>query len=331
MGRVNRLLERRALRRAADQALLTALGTSADPAGGPPDQGFTYSDAERGRSLPVEGPTRAYDHDPDTSPIPVLHVGGSALPHSTPPWEQQRPVDDPAESADVNDLVSDRSGRPASHDDVDAPGLSALPIAEPGRPDWWDERADDAAAPPVAVSSPAARARPFAETAYVRPELDFAVANFRDARWYRTKSGAAVLAAALVVAVVLGGWLVVRSPSTTAEESPTTPPPSASPAPRPAAPTAASAAEPKAKPPPPPPLPPPPPPPPPAGSTYSPPQRQYQPRYSEPTPAQKPRVDVTRAPMSVAPVPKPVPGSDSNTPGDAPGEKPRRRGCFGFC
>jgi hypothetical protein len=36
--------------------------------------------------------------------------------------------------------------------------------------------------------------------------------------------------------------------------------------------------------------------------------------------------------MSVAPVPKPVPGSDSNTPGDAPErDKPRRRGCFGFC
>jgi hypothetical protein len=36
--------------------------------------------------------------------------------------------------------------------------------------------------------------------------------------------------------------------------------------------------------------------------------------------------------MSVAPVPKPVLGSDHNTPGDAPpGEQPRRRGCFGFC
>ena len=55
-----------------------------------------------------------------------------------------------------------------------------------------------------------------------------------------------------------------------------------------------------------------------AEPTYSAPQRQYSPRYSEPNQAQKPRVDVTRAPMSVAPVPKPVPGSDSNTPGDAP-------------
>jgi hypothetical protein len=64
---------------------------------------------------------------------------------------------------------------------------------------------------------------------------------------------------------------------------------------------------------------------------YSGPQRQYSPQYSEPTPAEKPRVDVTRAPMSVAPVPKPVPGSDHNIPGDTPGQQPRRHGCFGFC
>ena len=61
------------------------------------------------------------------------------------------------------------------------------------------------------------------------------------------------------------------------------------------------------------------------------PQWQYSPQYSEPTPAEKPRVDVTRAPMSVAPVPKPVPSSDHNIPGDTPGQQPRRHGCFGFC
>ena len=44
------------------------------------------------------------------------------------------------------------------------------------------------------------------------------------------------------------------------------------------------------------------------------------------------RTPATRAPISVAPVPRPVAGSDSSTPGDAPGrERPRRRGCFGFC
>ena len=107
-------------------------------------------------------------------------------------------------------------------------------------------------------------------------------------------------------------------------------PTSAPPAPSSVAPTAMSAPQPPPAPPPPPP--PPPPSPPAAEPTYSAPQRQYsEPRYSA-APAQKPRVDgVTRAPMSVAPVPRPVAGSDSSTPGDAPGEKPRRRGCFGFC
>ncbi len=152
--------------------------------------------------------------------------------------------------------------------------------------------------------------------------------NYREQHWYRTKPAAVVVAVAVIAAVMCGGWFVLRSPSTAAEQSSTEAPTSAPPAPSKASPTAVSAPNPRPRPAPPPP---PPPPPPPAEPTYSAPQRQYQPRYSEPSPAEKPRVDVTRAPMSVAPVPKPVPGSDSNTPGDAPGEKPRRRGCFGFC
>ena len=48
MGRVNRLLERRVLRRAADQALLTALTQRPDGAapgqpGGAPDKDFQYT------------------------------------------------------------------------------------------------------------------------------------------------------------------------------------------------------------------------------------------------------------------------------------------------
>src|ERR1700754_4085831 len=61
MGRVNRLMERRALRRAADQALLTALTSRSDAAeqpGGAPDQDFEYRSA-----------------DPITEPIPVADVG----------------------------------------------------------------------------------------------------------------------------------------------------------------------------------------------------------------------------------------------------------------
>ena len=145
--------------------------------------------------------------------------------------------------------------------------------------------------------------------------------------WYRTKPAAAVLVAAVIAAVVCGGWLVFRGPTTGVEQSSIEAPTSAPPAPTKAQPTAMSAPKPQPAPPPPPP-----PPPPPAESTYSAPQRQYsEPGYRSPEPAEKPKVDVTRAPMSVAPVPRPVEGSDSNTPGDAPGEKPRRRGCFGFC
>ncbi len=68
MGRVNRLMERRALRRAADQALLTTLG-HAQPgdAGGRPDQDFTYNRIE-----PAKTAAPDVDHEPTTDPIPVI-------------------------------------------------------------------------------------------------------------------------------------------------------------------------------------------------------------------------------------------------------------------
>ncbi len=91
MGRVNRLMERRALRRAADQALLTSLGSSASSqAGGPADQDFTYSDPAREQPRPAEDPPRhTHDHDPVTAPIPVIDVPESVLPQSVPPWEDR--------------------------------------------------------------------------------------------------------------------------------------------------------------------------------------------------------------------------------------------------
>ena len=253
------------------------------------------------------------------------------LPQSVPPWEYES-VEDEAEPADVYDLVGDQPAEAEPDRNIAATAAVTEPPRDFGyrwvqRDDDVDE-VDDVVAPPPA---PPLRARPAAATAYVRPELDFAKSGYGTQQWYRTKPAAGVLAAALIAAVICGGWLVFRSPATTAQESQTNTPTSAAPAPSNAAPTAVSAPEPKPKPAPPPPPPPPPRPPAADEPTYSAPQRQYQPRYSEPTQAQKPRVDVTRAPMSVAPVPKPVPGSNSSTPGDAPGEKPRRRGCFGFC
>jgi hypothetical protein len=272
MGRVNRLMERRALRRAADMALVTSLGNATPSrAGGAADQDFHYS-----RSEPAEPAEPAYVHDPVTEPIQVTGVA---------------------------ELLPDRT------DDY-----------------GWVER-DDAPPPPALVQQPL-RAYPPEATTYVQPNLDFAVSDYRERHWYRSRPAAALLVAAVIGAVVCGGWLVFRSSATTVEQSRTESPTSAPPVSSKAPPAAVSAHT-----PPPAPAPPPPPPSPAAQPTYSAPQRQYSPRYSEPTPAQKPRVDVTRAPMSVAPVPKPVPGSDSNTPGDAPKDSGggRRRGCFGFC
>lgn len=315
-------MDRRTLRRAADQALLTSLGSSASSqAGGPPDQDFRYSDRAREQPQPAEDDSAIGDQVPVTAPIPVLDVPAPVLPQSVPPWED-RAAPDPADLYVVPEQAAEPEWTDVSHSPPPRPLVSAPLDFRPAAGD------DDLVAPQAAEPVRPLRARRVAETTYVRPELDFATANYRERHWYRMKPAAAVLAVALIAAVICGGWFVLRSPSTAAERSSTGAPTSAPPAPTKAAPTAVSAPRPEPKPPPPPS---PPPPPRPAEPTYSAPQSPYQPRYTQPAPAEKPRVDVTRAPMSVAPVPKPVPGSDSNTPGDAPGEKPRRRGCFGFC
>jgi len=284
MGRVNRLMERRVLRRAADQALVTSL-ISASPthAGGAADQDFDYT-----RSA---GAGASFDDEPTTEPIPVAEAQ-----EVEPARPGDHAWDDSATPgpADVYDLVPNQPDVPEPPDDH-----------------RWDEHHGDVVPSRVVAA------------AYFRPELDFAVTDYRDKPWYRTKLAAAVVIAAVIVAALWGAWLVIRSSATTAEQSPTDAPISTPPVPTMARPSAVSA------PPAPPPPPPPPPPAAPAGPMDSAPQQQYwEPRYSQPTPAQKPRVDVTRAPMSVAPVPKPIPGSDSSTPGDG-GD--RRRGCFGFC
>jgi hypothetical protein len=67
VGRVNRLTERRALRRAADQALLTSL--TSVPSRGAPDQHFQYT--RYTTAVPAEI-APSYDHEPATEPIPVV-------------------------------------------------------------------------------------------------------------------------------------------------------------------------------------------------------------------------------------------------------------------
>jgi hypothetical protein len=319
MGRGNRLSERRALRRAADQALLTTLGNATpSDAGGRPDQDFRYTTAEPADTA------APYDDEPTTDPIPV--VGALGADDYSWPDEDAQPaesIETPPAPADVYDLVPNRTDEPRWDPATEVAATDQAVIEAPDEHRW--DAPVEVPPPPPAPIRPPLRARPVAQGSYVPPALDFAVTGAQP--WYRGKPAAVALVAAIIAAVVCGGWLAFRSPESTADQT-TEAPTSAPPAPSTAPPTAASAPRPA-------PLPllppPPPPPPPPADPTYSAPQRQYSPRYSEPTPTQKPRIDVTRAPMSVAPVPKPVPGSDSATPGDAPGEKPRRRGCFGFC
>lgn len=152
---------------------------------------------------------------------------------------------------------------------------------------------------------------------------DTSTLTFRSppAPWYRTKQAritlVAVAAAAVVVPIVLLAW---------PDSSSTGPAPSTSVAPQPSPTQPALSSVPPTPINLPPPLPPPPPPPPapPPEDTGS------APTYNEPywtrpapEPTQKPNVDVTRAPISVAPVPRRPPKvdtGDSNAPG-----------CAGWC
>ncbi len=300
-------MERRVLRRAADEALVTSLGRR--PVDGTPD-GRGAADQDFEYRWVDSDDTVAYHPEPVTEPIPVVEAS----------------VAIPSEPVDVYDLVPDQPAESVPFGPVDA---SEVFQDEPDDYGWDDDHDE---VPPEPAEAPPLRARPLAARGIAESIVATPMPVHKPQPWYRTKQAATVLAAAVIVAVVCGGWLVLRGPTTTAERSTTEAPTSVSPSPSKIQPTAVSAPQ-----PPPAPPPPPPPPPPAAAPTYSAPQRQYsEPWRSAPTQAQKPEVGITRtpatrAPISVAPVPRPVEGSDSNTPGDAPGERPRRRGCFGFC
>src|SRR4051794_33565202 len=150
MGRVNRLMERRALRRAADLALLTTLG-HAQPgdAGGRPDQDFTYNRIE-----PAETAAPYVNHEPTTDPILVI---GDAAAVDYGLTDEAAPVavssEVPPPPPDVYDLVPDQLAETRWDDDVEV----APPQAVTEEPDGygWD--------PPAEVPPPAsapARVRP---------------------------------------------------------------------------------------------------------------------------------------------------------------------------
>jgi hypothetical protein len=127
MGRVNRLMERRALRRAADQALLTTLGNvTSSQAGGRPDQDFKYTQAE---------PAGSDDHEPTTDPIPVVEVGDLAPADYGWPVEDVpavESVDAPPAPADVYDLVPDQADEPQWDDGREIAAIKQRVTEPPG-------------------------------------------------------------------------------------------------------------------------------------------------------------------------------------------------------
>jgi hypothetical protein len=139
--------------------------------------------------------------------------------------------------------------------------------------------------------------------------------------WYRTKqAGIALLvvaAAAVIVPIVVLAWPDSSSPA---------PGPSTSVAPQPSAaqPSSSAPAPTPINLPPPLPPPPPPPPPPPEDTGSAPTYNEPDWTRPAPEPTQKPNVDVTRAPISVAPVPRRP--TERNSLGES--NKP---GCAGWC
>ena len=184
--------------------------------------------------------------------------------------------------------------------------IEPAPSPRPRRLDtnWWDEDTQDALWDTAESAPPAhapIRAVDGASIGAWSPVLE------HRPPWYRTRPAAIalIIAAAGITTVVLA----IESPAADEQDSPSITPtrPSVAtiePAPR-ATPTPSAVA------PPPPPAPPSPLPPPPAeqinppsggGSGYQP-----RPRTATPQQTDKPRIDVTRAPMSVAPEPRTPP------------------------
>ena len=176
MGRVNRLMERRALRRAAEAALITSMqqrpvDATAGWPGGAPDQDFEYTWSD------PDDTGVSYDRDPVTEPIPV---------------------------AEVQNLVPDQPDDYAwdDHDEVPA-GSAEIPpepvdVYElvPEQPDdhEWDDDRDEV--PPAAVEVRPLRARPLAAGDLVHPAVGMPMPENLPQPWYRTKQAVTVLAAA---------------------------------------------------------------------------------------------------------------------------------------
>ena len=292
MARVNRLMERRALRRAADQALLTSLDNVApSQAGGPADRDFVY------RGEPTA--TATHDHEPATEPIPVARRRTNSRPRPTE-VSSFRPSSPSTSTTSCPTRPAD-----SEWDDVGLAAAADHAVTEPTDDYGWLERDDVLPLAPSSAPESASRRR----TRLLRACSRLRRVRRRAAGIARSRRPACLSRQSSPPWCAAVGWLF-RSPGTTAEESnaderrPVHRRHRARRRPqrsalrnrrRPATPTASPAAVGRAHlfral----------------SGSTRRVTARRHQ--------QQKPRVDVTRAPMSVAPVPRPVPGSDSNTP-----------------
>jgi hypothetical protein len=126
--------------------------------------------------------------------------------------------------------------------------------------------------------------------------------NFKPAPtpWFQTTPAVLGIVAVSIalVALVVSVVLLAFQPAEYVPAHGTSTAPSSAPSSAPTTATATPTATSSALPPPPPPAPPPPPPPPPPPQESAP---AYQPPYQAPRPTKKPEINVTRAPMSVAP------------------------------
>jgi hypothetical protein len=260
-------MERRVLRRAAEQALMIPMFQQ--PVDAAPAQ-------EASAPLAYVGGDREFDYrwgDPDDNDG----------------WNGHERVAEPTSVGEVHDLLREQPDFNLRDEPDEIP---------------WD----------------AGHAPPLGDGRLGTPNISMLTADCRPRAWYRTKQAVTVFAATAVAAIVVWGVLfVLRSPGTGAEDSTTVAPnasTTARPAPTSAQPSRASA-----------PLPPPAPPPPPSAAQIDPAPvvtgQNPWPRPAAPSQTEKPQIGVTRtpatrAPISAAPPPRPAPGTNSATPGDAP-------------
>ena len=218
-----------------------------------------------------------------------------------------RQVADPAPAADVQDLLRDH---------VDGNRWD-----QPEQAHW------DGSPPPAPADAPSAAPSLITTTSTLTSIGTWEpMPEYHPRPWYRTKPAMIALIGAAAVAIVVSVVLALRNPEASSEQSPTIAPstytqPTPStvqPAPSSTPPIRASASPPPAAP-----RPPPPPPttaqepvPAPDGGGGSNPNPY--PRQAPPSRTNKPEIGVTRAPISVAPTPRPAPSNDNAKPGEQP-------------